>query len=328
MQPVGGTGPVELNGTGMKVSRICVGTWSWGSRFVWGYGRSYGKTEVRAAYTEALRRGVNFFDTAELYGYGASEKLLGGCIKGAPEGAQPVVATKFSPLVHFGKGSVEKALRRSLWRLGVRTVHLYQVHQMDKMKKIPRWMDAMADLQQKGLIRAIGVSNYYPEHLEAACDALDKRGQKLASDQMHFSLLFRRHERNGLLRLCRERNIAFLAYMPLTWGLLAGKYGQNSLPHGLVRRLVVKRLLVERTAGLLRLMKDIAYAGKGRTVAQVALNWVIAKGAIPIVGVKTPNQAADDLGALEWSLSPAEVEELDAASDALGPEPLKTIWDS
>lgn len=323
-----GSALVGLGSTGIKVSKICVGTWSWGSRFVWGYGRGYGMQDVCAAYSESIRSGVNFFDTAELYGMGSSERILGNCMKGSPAESAPVIATKFTPMFRWRAASLRKALLKSLRRLVMKKVHLYQVHQMDSIRRIPQWMDAMADAHDKGLIGAIGVSNYYPEHLAVASDALAKRGLKLASNQMHYSLLYRRHELNGLLKSCRDQNITFLAYMPLAWGLLAGKYSRQNPPRGLVRPRVVKSATVDAAAPLLRLMKDIAWKGQDRTVAQVALNWVLAKGALPIVGVKTLKQAREDLGALDWSLSQAEVEELDAASAALGPEPLRTIWTS
>jgi pyridoxine 4-dehydrogenase len=145
---------------------------------------------------------------------------------------------------------------------------------------------------------------------------------------MHLSLLFRRHEKNGLLRMCRDKNITFLAYMPLAWGMLAGKFTPKTPPRGLIRPRVVSRKLVGRSAPLLKVMNDIAWKAPDRTVAQVAINWVRAKGAIPIVGVKTLKQAAEDIGALGWSLSQNETEELDAASDALGEEPLRTFWTS
>jgi pyridoxine 4-dehydrogenase len=119
-----------------------------------------------------------------------------------------------------------------------------------------------------------------------------------------------------------------LGYMPLAWGVLAGKFSKENPPKGFIRHRVVSRKLVEKSAPLLKLMKDIAWKGTDRTVSQVALNWVIAKGAIPIVGVKTLKQAREDFGALKWSLSSAEVAELDAASDSVGPEPLRTFWTS
>jgi aryl-alcohol dehydrogenase-like predicted oxidoreductase len=319
---------VALGGTSLRASKLCVGTWQWGSRFVWGYGKVYGKQDVCAVYSEAARSGVNFFDTAKLYGWGNSERLLGGCVADGRDAPQPVIATKFSPMFRWRKGSLARALAKSLARLGLKKVDLYQVHQMDGLANIPKWMDAMADVHEKGQTGAIGVSNYYPDAMAVAIDSLRKRGLKLASNQMHFSLLFRRHERNGLLTLCRENGLTMLGYMPLAWGVLAGKFSKENPPKGFIRHRVVSRKLVEKSAPLLKLMKDIAWKGTDRTVSQVALNWVIAKGAIPIVGVKTLKQAREDFGALKWSLSSAEVAELDAASDSVGPEPLRTFWTS
>ncbi len=318
----------RLGRSDITVSRLCVGTWQWGSRFVWGYGRAYGKQDVCAVHSEAGRSGVNFFDTAELYGWGNSERLLGGCIAGDRGSPPPVIATKFTPMLRWRKGSLAAALAGSLSRLGLEKVGLYQMHQMDGIRNIPKWMDAMADAHGEGLIGAVGVSNYYPDAMASAIDSLRKRGLRLSSNQMHFSLLFRRHERNGLLRMCRENGVTVLGYMPLAWGVLAGKFSRENPPRGFIRHRIVSRKLVEKSAPLLKLMKDIASNGKDRTVSQVALNWAIAKGVIPIVGVKTLRQAREDFGALEWSLSPAEVAELDAASDSVGREPLKTFWTS
>jgi len=324
---LGEGGLVKLGPAGPMVSRLCVGAWQWGSGVVWGYGHGYGEQDVCSVYSEALSSGVNFFDTAELYGWGSSETLLGGCAR-KNSSSRPVIATKFTPIYRWSKGALERALRKSLSRLGLPRVDLYQMHQMDGIGNIPKWMDAMADAHDKGLVGAIGVSNYYPDAMAVAVDSLKKRGLRLASNQMHFSLLFRRHERNGLLRMCRDQNVAFLGYMPFAWGVLAGKFSKDDPPRGFVRRLIADRKLVERSGPLLKLMKDIAWKEKDRTVSQVALNWAISKGAIPIAGIKTLRQAKEDFGALGWSLSQSEVAELDAASDAVGPEPLKTIWTS
>jgi aryl-alcohol dehydrogenase-like predicted oxidoreductase len=293
---------------------------------VWGYGHGYGEQDVCSVYSEALSSGVNFFDTAELYGWGNSERLLGACAANNVS-PRPIIATKFTPMLRWSKGSLEKALRKSLARLGNPKVDLYQIHQMDGLGNIPKWMDAMADAHDKGLVGAIGVS-YYPDAMAIAIDSLKKRGLRLASNQMHFSLLFRRHEKNGLLKMCKQNNVTFLGYMPFAWGVLAGKFSMDNPPKGFIRHRVANRGLVEKSEPLLKLMKDIAWKQKDRAASQVAINWAIAKGAIPIAGIKTLRQAREDFGALKWSLSTAEVSELDAASDAVGPEPLKTIWTS
>lgn len=316
----------RLGGLDVPVSRVCIGTWSWGSRAVWGYGWSYTERDIREVFSACLSAGINFFDTAELYGFGASERLLGGCLRTiGREGV--VIATKFTPIHRRRRQSVRRALVASLGRLGLRRVSLYQVHHMDSEARIPRWMEALAGLREEGLIEAIGVSNYFPREMGAAMDELHRSGQRLASNQVHFSLIYRKHERDGLLRMCGERGVTMLAYMPLAWGVLTGKYSPDRLPRNPIRRLVVTRKLLSRVTPLLDAVKGIA-DGRGSTMAEVAINWVRAKGALPIVGVKSLRQLGDVRGALGWSLTRTEVDELDRASDALGEEPLRTFWRS
>ncbi|MEM2976496.1 MAG: aldo/keto reductase [Thermoplasmata archaeon] len=316
---------LRLGSTELMVSAVCIGTWSWGSRIVWGYGRGYGERDISEVYSECLRSGLNFFDTAELYGLGASERLLGECIR--REGGEPVIATRFSPLYRRRKSSVRRALVGSLGRLGLKRVGLYQVHQFDSLSRVPRWMEALAELKREGLVSGVGVSNYFSAEMGVALDALATLGARLDSNQLHYSLLYRKHERGGLLKMCRERGVTVLAYMPLCWGVLAGKYGPDRLPRNPIRRLVVSRKLLERAAPLLDAMKRMA-EGRGATMAQLAINWVRAKGAIPIVGVKNLRQLVDVKGALQWNLTRSELDELDEASDALGEEPLRTFWRS
>ncbi len=281
---------------------------------------------MREVYSECLRSGINFFDTAELYGMGASERLLGSCVRELG-GEGVAIATKFTPIHRRRRASVRRALVASLGRLGLRSVSLYQVHHMDSENRIPRWMEALASLRSEGLAQALGVSNYFAREMGLAMDELAKWGERLASNQLHFSLLYRRHERSGLLRICRERNVALLAYMPLAWGVLAGKYSPERPPRNPIRRLVVTKRLLAHAAPLLGTVRRVA-AGRERTMAQVAINWVRAKGALPIIGVKNLRQLEDVKMALEWSLTRTEVDELDSSSDALGEDPLSTFWRS
>ncbi|MGQ9583114.1 MAG: aldo/keto reductase [Thermoplasmatota archaeon] len=317
---------VRLGDLDVRVSRVCIGTWSWGSRTIWGYGWGYTERDIREVFSTCLSAGINFFDTAELYGLGASERLLGSCLRELG-GEDVVIGTKFTPIHRRRSHSIRRALVASLGRLGLRRVSLYQVHHMDSEARIPRWMEALARLRDEGLIEAIGVSNYFPHEMGVAMDELHRSGQRLTSNQVHFSLIYRKHERNGLLRMCGERGVTMLAYMPLAWGVLTGKYSPDRLPRNPIRRLVITRKLLSRVAPLLDAIRGVA-AGRGSTMAQVAINWVRAKGALPIVGVKNLCQLGDVRGALDWSLTRTEVDELDRASDALGEEPLRTFWRS
>ncbi len=159
---------------------------------------------------------------------------------------------------------------------------------------------------------------------------MDRRGIRLASNQMHLSLLYRKHETSGLLRLCRELGVAFLAYMPLEQGVLTGKYTAEKPPPGLLRRFIYPRRNLERVKPLIRLMAEIGAAhacdGEPRPVAQVALNWVRSKGALPLVGITGRDQLQSNLGTLEWSLTSEETALLDEAAATCAGAVRMAMW--
>jgi aryl-alcohol dehydrogenase-like predicted oxidoreductase len=295
-----------------------IGTWQWGDRMMWGYGRGYGDTDLREAFDASLEAGITFFDTAEAYGWGRSERILGGFAKEA--GRQLVIATKYIPFPwRLRKLRLSIALRDSLARLGMDTVDLYQIHQPFPPMPVTWWADALADAVGAGLARAVGVSNYSPAQMERARLTLAKRGTPLASNQVNYSLLDRRSERNGLLAACLEHNITLIAYSPIAKGVLSGKYTPDNPPPGLRRRIYGGRLAaIQPLIGLLREIGSAHGAAHGgKTPAQVALNWVICKGALPIVGVKNAQQVRDNVGAMGWRLAADEVAALDAASEGI-----------
>ncbi len=304
---------VPLGKSGIQVTPLGFGTWQWGDSRNWGYGRTYTEADVRAAFEASLAAGVHFFDTAEIYGFGESERLLGRFIR--QNGRQPViVATKFMPLPwRWRKSSLLKALRDSLDRLGLERVDLYQIHWLLPPVPIETWMDALADAVQAGWVRAVGVSNYNVEQTRRAHAALARRGVPLASNQVEYSLLRRAPERNGLLQTCRELGVTLIAYSPIAQGLLSGKYTPDHLPTGLIRRRFGQGYL-QRIQPLVDLLREIGQA-HGKTPSQVALNWVMRKDAVPIPGAKNVQQALDNIGALGWSLTDAQVAALDAMSD-------------
>ena len=303
----------KLGDTNLSISRIGVGTWAWGSRILWGYGRDYTEADLIAVYEESLKSGVNFFDTAEIYGMGDSEEILGRCIQESKTSIPPVIATKFFPFPwRLGRNTLKQALAGSLKRLGLNRVELYQLHQPLNINK---WLNAIADVYQEGLISAIGVSNYNPEKLKRAHDILGNRGIKLASNQVQYSLIYRQNESNGLLSLCQELRVAFLAYSPIAQGVLTGKYTPQNPPRGILRSRKYRRAVLERWRPLLKVMTKISEENAGRTLAQIALNWVLSKGAIPIVGAKNITQIKDNLAALDWQLSDKDMARLDEAAN-------------
>lgn len=304
---------VPLGETEVHVPPLGIGTWAWGDRLFWGYGRSYTEADLQAAFETCLEAGINFFDTAEVYGRGESERLLGRFIRMA--GRPVVVATKFLPYPwRLRRGSLIRALSGSLRRLGMKQVDLYQIHWPFPPVSIETWMAALADAVEAGLTRAVGVSNYNVEQMRRAHVALSQRGIPLASNQVEYSLLKRAPERNGLLDTCRELNVTLIAYSPLAQGLLTGKYTPENPPPG-VRRRRYSRERLARIQPLVNLLREIGAAHGGKTPAQVAINWVICKGAVPIPGVKNERQARQNIGALGWRLSEEEVQVLDEASE-------------
>jgi aryl-alcohol dehydrogenase-like predicted oxidoreductase len=307
---------IPLGKTDVKIPPLGIGAWSWGDRMMWGFGGGYGEADINEAFTACLDAGIDFFDTAEVYGSGQSELLLGRMLKA--DGRPAVVATKYFPFpFRLTKGSLPRALRGSLKRLGRESVDLYQIHQPFSLLPDSVLMRAMADAAQEGLIRAAGVSNYDAARTRKCADQLGAAGIPLASNQISFSLLNRTPEKNGLLTLCAGLGVTVIAYSPMAMGILSGRYTPESPPPGF-RRWRFSKSYLSRLPPLLGLMREIGGGHGGRTPVQVALNWVIAKGAVPIPGVKNRRQAQDVLGALEWRLEPDETAALDAAGDRIG----------
>jgi aryl-alcohol dehydrogenase-like predicted oxidoreductase len=307
---------VSLGRSELPISPMGIGTWSWGDRRTWGYGRTHTQADLQAAFETSLAAGINWFDTAEAYGRGQSEILLGQFIQAAQ---QPViVATKFMPFPwRLRKQSLAEALQRSLDRLGLKQVDLYQIHWPFPPMPIEQWMDALAGVFHAGLVRAVGVSNYSAEQTWRAHAVLAKRGVPLASNQVHYNLLHRDPECNGLMQSCRELGITLIAYSPMAMGVLTGKYTPDNPPSGILRSPRYSRTYLARVQPLIARVREIGVA-HGKSPAQVALNWVMCKGAVPIPGAKNACQVQENVGALGWRLAESEIAALDAASEQIG----------
>lgn len=302
---------VPLGPTDIRISPMGIGAWAWGDRLYWGYGRTYNKEDLQAAFKAGLAAGINLFDTAEVYGFGQSERLLGQFARDTGEPA--VIASKFMPFPwRLRRGSLVRALHGSLRRLGMESVSLYQIHWPFPPIAIETWMEALADAVNGGLARAVGVSNYNVAQIGRAHAALASRNLPLASNQVEYSLLQRGPEQSGLLEACRELGITLIAYSPLAQGLLTGKYTSDNPPPWLRRRRTRGGRLAE-IEPLIALLREIGEAHGGKTPAQVALNWIICKGAVPIPGAKNVRQAQENAGALGWRLTDDEIATLDAA---------------
>jgi aryl-alcohol dehydrogenase-like predicted oxidoreductase len=304
---------VPLGRTDIRVSPVGLGAWQWGDTMMWSYGKGYGEQDVRAAYDAAIAAGINFIDTAEIYGRGQSERLLGQFMDHAQA---PVVATKFAPLPwRLSKGKLLDALKASLDRLQMKRVDLYQVHFPLPPMSVETWADGLADAVHGKLARAVGVSNYSVEQMRKAHAVLAKRGVPLATNQVEYSLIERKPERTGLVDVARELGVTIIAYSPLGKGMLTGKYNAQNPPPGTRGRLYRGEKLA-KLEPINAALKQIGEAHGGKTPAQVALNWLICKGAVPIPGAKNARQAEQNAGALGWRLSDDEVARLDEMGKA------------
>jgi len=306
-----------LAGTDVAIPLLGVGTWAWGDASTWGMGTyDHGLTResIGEAWDASIDAGATLFDTAEVYGGGESERIIGSLLAADPgRAARVVLATKFmpSPWKLDVRSSLRSALRASLDRLGVAAVDLYQLHGPISLRSHGALADALAAVHADGLVRAVGVSNYSVKETRSMAAALERRGLRLATNQIEFSLLRRAPETSGLLAACTDLGVVPLAYSPIGQGRLTGKYSAAAPPPGKRNFSNHPMAVVD---GIVAELRSIGEAHGGRTPGQVALNWVIAKGAVPIPGAKNRHQAEENAGALGWDLDGDEVARLDRAA--------------
>src|SRR5215813_6343154 len=261
---------------GKQISKIGLGTWQFGSR-EWGYGSQYADEVAQAIVRRALELGVTLFDTAEIYGFGRSERILGRAL-GENLGSV-FLATKILPVLPVAP-VVEQRAVASADRLGARRLDLYQVHQPNPLIRDGTIMRGMRALQRVGLVAEVGVSNYSLQRWRAAEDAL---GSRVLSNQVPYSLVARSPERD-LLPYAAERGRIVLAYSPLAQGLLSGRYDQDNRPANRVRAgnpLFLPDNLA-RAAELIAALREVAEAHSA-TAAQIALAWVIRHPAVAAI---------------------------------------------
>jgi aryl-alcohol dehydrogenase-like predicted oxidoreductase len=308
---------IPLGNTDLRVTPLGLGIWQWGDSMMWEYGKGYGDADLKQIYEATLAAGINFVDTAEMYGRGRSERIVGQFMRELNTRDQVVLATKFAPLPwRLTPGRLLHALRESLNRLGLSQVDLYQIHFPYSPVSIEMWMEALADAVDAGLTRAVGVSNFSSSQTIRAHAALARRGVPLASNQVEYSLLVRTPETSGLVKVCRDLGVTIIAYSPIAKGVLTGKYTPANVPPGMRHRIYkYDRDYLARIQPLIGVLKEMGQAHGGKTPAQVSLNWLMCKGAVPIPGAKTLRQAQENFGALGWRLTDEEVARLDEVSE-------------
>ena len=311
------------------------GTWAWGNRLLWGYDPAM-DGELQRVFDRCVAQGVTLFDSGDSYGTGRlngrSEALLGAFAQaylGENQG-QICLATKLAVYPwRLTPAAVVRAAAASAQRLG-RPIDLVQMH-WSTANYAPwqegAFLEGLIQLYQQGQVRGVGLSNFGPRRLRLAHQRLAAAGVPLVSLQVQYSLLSTYPVTDLELKdLCDQLGIRLIAYSPLALGILTGKYGpQGPWPAGLRGWLL--RQLVPAVEPLLAALRAIA-AERGKTPAQVALNWCIAKGTLPIPGAKTLAQAEQNLGALGWYLDGGEMAELEQASRRCDRQMVQNIFQS
>jgi aryl-alcohol dehydrogenase-like predicted oxidoreductase len=270
---------------------------------------------ITAVVHAALAGGVNWFDTAEMYGRGVSERALTTALK--ENGVAPgdvVIATKWAPLLRRAS-SIERTIGDRIAALQGYPIDLHQIHEpYSSLSPIPAQLRAMARLARRREVRAVGVSNFSAKQLRRAFELLQAEGVTLASNQVQISLLHRNIERDGLLATARELGVTLIAYAPLNSGVLTGRFHEDPARLRSVsrtRRLMGRNLSPKGLARTAPLIDELRVLGKayGVSVSQVALNWLVTyygETVVAIPGASKPRQAEESAAVLDFELTERE----------------------
>ena len=321
----------NLGNTGLKVSVICLGAMTFTEK---GW-RSAGKmefSEIQKVVDYALDKGINFFDTADIYAYGESEELLGKALGNRKNDV--IIATKVRGVMDendpnnrgLSRYHIFKSIDDSLKRLGRDYIDLYQVHWWDNSTPIEETVEALNDLVREGKVRYIGISDFAGWQITKSVMLQEmKNYSKFVSAQMYYSLLGRDIEFE-VVPACEDLGLGILPWSPLAGGFLSGKYSRKNPPPADSRYARMEKPFLrfdfEKAYFIIDEMKKIAERHNA-TVSQVALNWLRAKPFVSsiIIGVRNLEQLKDNLGSLDWDLLPEEVEYLDQISEPEKPYP-------
>lgn len=291
----------------LKLPQIALGAWAWGDTKNGYFGNEYTVEDFRPVFQKAMTEGLNLWDTAAVYGMGASEQILGELTKDILR-KDWILSTKFTPqIADETSEAVTHMFAESMERLGTDYADIYWIHNPADVK---RWTPQITPLAKAGKIKFIGVSNHNLDEIKMAKEILENEGLKLSAIQNHFSLLNRSSEEAGIIDYCKENDIAFFSYMVLEQGALSGKYdGDHLFPEGSERAKSYNPFMTSLTP-LISEMKKIA-AEHQATVAQIATAWAIGKGTIPIIGVTKVDQVVDAAFATTISLKIEEINKLE-----------------
>ncbi|KAM0267255.1 hypothetical protein ACHAPA_006034 [Fusarium lateritium] len=298
----------------VTTSHICVGSWSWGDKETWNWDESQ-LPKVREAWKTLHEAGINFIDTAQAYGDGESERIVGDLVKDLPRESY-VIQTKYfsTPLktasfTHPAEAPIE-SLKGSLERMKLDYVDIYLVHGPIHQESIAQIAEGMAQCVEQGLAHSIGVANHNVEDVDLINDELAKFNIPLATNQCEFNILRRYPELSGNIKQCQDSGMIFQSYSSLAQGRLTGKYTKDNPPP---KTRHFSNYKMEDIDSVLETLGRIAER-RGKSVAAVALNYNISKGVLPVVGIRTVEQAKDAIEALGWRLTDQEMVEIDRVS--------------
>ncbi|WP_438497085.1 aldo/keto reductase [Paenibacillus sp. IHBB 3054] len=307
------------------IPSIALGTWSWGTGSAGGYaifGNHLSAADLKPVFEAAMDAGFNLWDTAAVYGMGASETILGSFTKGRND---VLISAKFTPqMAGNNDNTVEELLDGSLNRLGVEHSDIYWIHNPADVK---RWTPKLIPLMKSGKVKYVGVSNHNLEEIKLAASILAEEGLEISAVQNHYSLLYRSSEEAGIIDYCKEHNIVFFSYMVLEQGALTDKYSaQNPLPSGTRRGDAFDSDTLTKLEGLIQAMRNIGSKHNAST-AQIATAWAMAKGTVPIIGVTKTSHIEDAKKASEVNLNEQEIRDLETAAKETGVE-VKGAWEN
>ncbi|WP_135213035.1 aldo/keto reductase [Vitreimonas flagellata] len=312
---------VNLGKSGLKVSRICLGTMAYADGAGGGHPWALNEEASQPFYKLAFEAGINFFDTANVYSFGTSEEFLGRAVKKYAKREEVVIATKvhgeMRPGDPNGKGLSRKAIfteiDHSLRRLGTDYIDLYQIHRLDPETPIEETLEALNDVVKAGKARYIGASSMFAWQFMQALALQSANGwARFISMQNHVNLLYREEERE-MLPLCIDQGIGVIPWSPLARGRLTRPYGDTTERSETDKfGTFLYRKTVESDKQVIDRVGEIAEA-RGLRRAQIALAWLLAKPGItaPIVGATKPAQLEDSIAALDVTLSAEEIKRLE-----------------
>ena len=293
--------------------KIALGTWSWGTGAAGGdqvFGNNLSAVDLKPVFDAAMNNGLNLWDTATVYGMGASEDILAGFVKQCPR-EQVLISTKFTPqIASDSPNAVEEMLDASLKRFDTDYVDIYWIH---NPADVERWTPGFIPALKRGKIKSVGVSNHNLAELKRVEEILSEEGFHVSAVQNHYSLIYRSSEDVGIINYCREHGMDFFAYMILEQGALSGKYDAEHLMPQSSSRGETYNGQLSRMSELLAVLRETAQM-HGATVAQVVIAWAIAKHTLPIIGVTKPYHVEDAVKAIALRLSDAEIARLDEMS--------------